>query len=540
MNFIEAMNPSDDYRHQLLKTALTKLNRREDFKNIIESSQIPVDITTLAKPQSHKGIKIGIIGAGLAGLTAAYELRKLGYDLTILEGSKQHIGGRVYTHYFTKDLYGELGAMRIPVSHEATWHYINLFKLNTLPFIQESLNDRIYAEQIIIKGEDKDAQVMKKLYPKYDLNEWERRTPLTKIIEYVYNHVLLGLNRIEKNELFSIQEQFTPNIRYFDDINFYQAAKELGLSVGGMNLLNSVIGIDRELFYNSYLELIREMYTANFSHLYRLENGTTQLPQAFYKSLQQNVIGLGKVSFKMGHRVIGMSNDEKTNKVIIKYKNEAGERYEPFDYVICTVPFSQLRLMDLKPYFSNRKMQAIRQVSYSASQKTLLLCNERFWETEVNGKRIIGGGSTTDLPITSMWYPSDALTGNYGVFTSSYNIGQDAIRIGNLNDYEHVETVKRQAEEVHGLPPRYLDKVVLDYKTINWNNYDFSLGAFCWYKSGQNHLFLHASSTPEYNQKVFFAGEHTSPYHAWMQGALKSGSLAANQLASVLNQRPLY
>jgi monoamine oxidase len=540
MNFIESMNPSDEYRHQLLKNVLTKLYRREDFSNIIESSKMPEDIRNIAKPLQHKGVKIGIIGAGLAGLAAAYELRKLGYDITLLEGSPNHIGGRVYTHYFEKDLYGELGAMRIPISHETTWHYINLFKLNTFPFIQESLNDRIFAEQMIIKGENKDAKLMQFLYPKYELNDWEKRTPFTKLIEYSYNQVLLNLNRIERNQLFAIQKQFSPSIHYLDDINFYQAAKRLGFSKGGMNLINSIVGIDRELFYKSYLEILREMYTANFSYLYRLENGSSQLPYAFHKSLQMDAPGLGKVDIRMGHRVIGLSHDPLTQKVQVKYRNQEGERYEPFDYLICTTPFSQLRLMEITPYFSNRKMQAIRQVSYSSSQKTLLLCNDRFWETTVNGKRIVGGGSTTDLPITSLWYPSDALTGNYGVLTASYNIGQDATRIGNLGDFERVDVIKKELEAVHGLPKYYLDKIVVDFKTLNWSQYDLTLGAFCWYESGQNSLFLHASSTPEYQQKVFFAGEHTSPYHAWMQGALKSGALAANQLATALNQRPIY
>ena len=76
-----------------------------------------------------------------------------------------------------------------------------------------------------------------------------------------------------------------------------------------------------------------------------------------------------------------------------------------------------------------------------------------------------------------------------------------------------------------------------DYKTINWNNDEYALGAFAWYAPGQNQLFAYHSYLPEFNNKVFFAGEHISPYHAWMQGALQTGMVAANNIAYMLKTK---
>jgi monoamine oxidase len=86
-------------------------------------------ITVAAAPQ-----KIIIIGAGMAGLSAGYELTQLGHDVTILE-ARARPGGRVYTlrEPFTDGLYAEAGAARIPDTHDLTLKYVKLFALPLEP-----------------------------------------------------------------------------------------------------------------------------------------------------------------------------------------------------------------------------------------------------------------------------------------------------------------------------------------------------------------------------------------------------------------------
>ena len=76
-----------------------------------------------------------------------------------------------------------------------------------------------------------------------------------------------------------------------------------------------------------------------------------------------------------------------------------------FDFVICAIPFSSLRNVDVYPMFSNEKMQSIKEVNYTSAQKTIFMCNERFWEKGDDKEKIVGGGSSTDLPIQTIWYP---------------------------------------------------------------------------------------------------------------------------------------
>lgn len=78
--------------------------------------------------------KVIVIGAGLSGLVAAYELGKLGHDVKVIE-AQERSGGRVFTvREFSEGLHAEAGAARIPADHELTLKYVKEFELPLIPF----------------------------------------------------------------------------------------------------------------------------------------------------------------------------------------------------------------------------------------------------------------------------------------------------------------------------------------------------------------------------------------------------------------------
>src|SRR5262249_46468179 len=87
------------------------------------------------EPRPASGKRVVILGAGLAGLVAAWELRASGHDVTILE-AQLHPGGRVHTirEGLSDDLYAEAGAGRIPANHEVTQEWVKHFGLELEPF----------------------------------------------------------------------------------------------------------------------------------------------------------------------------------------------------------------------------------------------------------------------------------------------------------------------------------------------------------------------------------------------------------------------
>lgn len=85
-------------------------------------------------PEANHGAEVAIVGAGIAGLVAAYELMKLGLKPVVYEASK--MGGRLRSQAFegAEGIIAELGGMRFPVSSTAFYHYVDKLGLETKPF----------------------------------------------------------------------------------------------------------------------------------------------------------------------------------------------------------------------------------------------------------------------------------------------------------------------------------------------------------------------------------------------------------------------
>lgn len=561
--FIQPDNPTDEERHRMLQITLEEANRLEDYENIVELLSPPKDITTIAAPGSCKGIKVGIIGGGVAGLASAFELRKLGFDITIFEAQENRIGGRIYTHYFDveKRYYGEFGAMRIPVAHETTWHYINTFGLKTRPFIQTNSNAFIYVRNKRARNDPEGKSVMENIYPEFNLTPREKITPWQKLIGDALASNLSKIKPSIRRELLEIRKNYSPAIEYVGSLGIREVLEKMDLSEGAIEMISGIAPFLGTFYYNSYSENLIEEYTVDYAYRYEIVDGMINLPFSFYYSLMSDKpkeyvniqqSDLGTVALENGKTVTSIYKGDIRNKVILEYKNEISLEIsrQTFDFVVCAIPFSSLRNVDVYPMFSSEKMQSIKEVFYTSSQKTIFACKERFWEKGNANERIIGGGSSTDLPIATIWYPSHNISVNNeeengkisvggnsdlqnkpGVITASYNLNLDAIRLGSIGDRTRFEDVKRQIEEVHGLQKGYLDSVVVDALTVDWNREKGFYGAFCYFMPGQQKLFSYEMAKPEYDNRVYFAGEHISLTHGWIEGALSTAMKAANNIA---------
>ena len=95
-----------------------------------------------AVPRNSSGKRVVILGAGLAGLSAGWELKEVGYEIVIVE-AQLHPGGRVHTirEGLSDDLYSEAGAGRIPNTHAITLQWVNHFGLELEPFFPKELSE---------------------------------------------------------------------------------------------------------------------------------------------------------------------------------------------------------------------------------------------------------------------------------------------------------------------------------------------------------------------------------------------------------------
>jgi len=208
--------------------------------------------------------------------------------------------------------------------------------------------------------------------------------------------------------------------------------------------------------------------------------------------------------------------------VTVHFQNEDGAQQITGDYAIVTVPFSALRHVDILKPFSWAKQTAIRQLHYENAVKIFLQCRRRFWEED---EGLFGGATVTDLPNRLVFYPDHGRETKKGILLAAYAYGEDANRWSMLSPDERIKQVLKHTAKIH---PQVKDEVEA-VATKVWSEDRFAGGALAAvFDPGQQTRLYEAMNTPE--GPVYFAGEHTTYKHMWIEGAVESGLRAAREI----------
>lgn len=464
----------------------------------------PINIIQHGLPSASNPARIIIIGAGMAGLTAAYELQRAGHDPLILE-ARQRVGGRIYTlrEPFSHGLYAEAGAMRIPRSHDLTMAYVEKFGLKTSPFTMDNQNGYVF-----IHGQRyRKSQISEKPeLLEFDISPQEQG----KTHQQLWNTALQPLYAILQANGESGWDEI---IARYDEYSTREFLEFSGWSEGAIEMFGLLA--DQEGIMNaSFLELFREEAGEYYTNMVSLQGGMDHLPNAFLPDLQQRI--------HFGAKLIAIDQD--TASVTVHYQTAAGRASVSADYAILTVPFPILRHIEALQPFSRHKQRAIRQLHYDASAKILFQFRRRFWEQDDG---IFGGGSTTDLPIRAVYYPDHGRETGRGIVLASYTWGEDAQRWGSLPAHERIIQALENLAEFH---PQALAEFEVG-TTYKWHDDEFAGGAFALFDPSQQTLLHEHIIAPE--GRIHFAGEHTSLAHAWIQGAIESGLRTADEICKM-------
>ena len=453
-------------------------------------------------PKAAKPQRVVVVGAGIAGLVAAYELLRAGHDPVLLE-ARQRVGGRIWTlrEPFSDGLHAELGAMRIPASHRLTLDYVDLFKLKTVPF--RVSNPRGYFHVGGRKCRVEEAEANPDLLG-FDLAPHERGTRVAVMLERALKPLLARLER-------EGDAAWPAIVKEYDDVSIREFLEAQRWSEGAIEMFG-LIANQEALMNSSFLEFFREEAGNFYEDMCQIEGGMDLLPRAFLPALS------GRLRF--GARMTALSQDG--SGVAVHYRNGPHRGEERADYAIVTVPFPVLRHVEVTPHFTRAKQRAIRQLHYDASAKILLQCRRRFWE-EDDG--IAGGCSITDLPIRNVYYPEQGRATGRGVLLGSYTWSQDAERWGSLDAPARIEECLEQLAHIH---PQVLAEFEVGASWV-WHDDEFAGGAFALFDPGQQGDLHDHIVAPE--GRVHFAGEHCSLAHAWIQGSIESGLRAAREIA---------
>ena len=555
-------NPRDDDRYKIIENELKKKGREEDIENIVNLMSMPKDINTICINKLSKSIKIAIVGAGVSGLIAAFELKKIGYDITLYEASKR-VGGRVYTYYFDRiqNHYGDFGEIGIPITHNLVWHYINLLGLETKPFLNQ--NESIYLRNSFSLNKPKEVE--KNFYEKFNLDTRDRNRIKSNYYLKIKNKYLKNLTVEERKELLDIKKVYSENIKNIDNMTYRDMLKKEKFSNEAINLISYISG-DREYLDFSLIELINKEYTLDYLLNYRINGGMIKLPLALYdsiinneskayKSIDKDNLGIARVKFNC--LVKNIKNNENQNKIEIQYKNleDNNTLEESFDYVICTVPLPSIKKISFTPNLSNEKLMAIDDVEFQSSQKLYLYVKEKFWQDKVKNKKIFVGSTITDLPIYSMHYYLDDVSlslnekkniniklnstgiNESGVLLASSSNGGKARTFSNM-DYEiKLNDTIEYIEKIHNLEKGYLNKNLIDYKSLSWEDIQYIWGFETVFKKNEKVLYSYDLAKEEMNNKLYFAGEHVSSKHGRIQGDMQSALIIVNKIIQETNNK---
>ncbi|MCM3904560.1 MAG: FAD-dependent oxidoreductase [Pyrinomonadaceae bacterium] len=448
--------------------------------------------------------KVIIIGAGLAGLSAAYELTQAGHDVTVIE-ARTRPGGRVHTlrDPFPDGLYAEAGAARIPNHHHFTLKYVELFGLTLDPFEPTSLPSVYH-----VRGKRIRVTPGQRVEWPYDLTAEERT---------------LGINGMRQKYIWSILGEVgdvtDPNwpppdvLRKYDQMNRSDFWRSRGASPEAVALL-SVGGIDDRVETWSTLFMLRnQALNRKLNRYYKIRGGNDLLPKAFAVRLSEKI-----------HYAAPVVRIEQSAQAVKAVFLRAGAYHTlAGDYLICAVPFTVQKNIEVAPAFSVEKQRAIEQLPYLSASKIFLQSKRRFWAAEGQS-----GFAKTDLPISQVWDVTYKQPSKRGIL-QAFPISLHSRRVTGMTEQERINFALDQVEMIYPSMREHFEGGV----TKCWDEDEWARGVGAYYKPGQFSSLLPHVARPE--GRIHFAGEHTSVWiDAWMQGALESGNRVAREVNSAL------
>jgi len=474
---------------------------------------------------ARPGASVVVLGAGLAGMLAAYELRKAGYKVEIIEYNNRPggrnwslYGGDTYTELggatqkvgFAKGNYLNPGPWRIPYHHRTVLHYCKAFGVALEPFMQMNQAALVHSS----KAFGGKPQIYRELASDWDGNVAEL---LAKAIDNK------GLNGVVTRE---------------DADRLKEAMREWGMLDKDMRYVRSERTADRRGYDRwpgggvngspipstpfAFKDVLDSGVWETYSYHMRSEFQTTMF---------QPVGGMGKIGEAFGKQVEGLVRygakvtkiDQQGGAVTVTYTDIASgqTRETKADYCVCTIPLGILSQIDLDASAALRA--AVAAVPYSNSVKVGLEMKTRFWEEE---NAIYGGISFTDQEIQMISYPSGGMhSDGPGVILGAYMFGPPSYKFAGMTPEQRIAGALEQGSVFH--PGRYKENFS-NGVAVAWSRSPFTLG--CCAQWNEETRKEHYQTLVGVDDRIVLAGEHASYIGCWMEGALLSSLDAVTRL----------
>jgi monoamine oxidase len=464
---------------------------------------------------SGRGKKIVILGAGLAGMTAAYEMSKLGYQVEVLEArpfaggrcqtarkgfSLQELGGENQTCRFDEGHYINHGPWRIPLDHQSTLHYTKEFDIPLEVMVNENDHAWVYMENAgplskqRLRGEQVKADM------RGHVAELLAKSVQAKRLDGAISQddQMLLLDYLEHEGALTKRDLV------------YRGRNGRGYAVNPGAGLNPGTLSDPLGFRDLLTAKVGKVYSAvqdfpMHGTMFQPVGGMDRIAQGFSKRLGR------KIRYGAEVQTIRQAPDGVT--VTVKDVKSGKVSQVKADWCLCAIPLSVLRTIDAD--FSDGFKAAMKGVSYAPVGKIGLQMKRRFWEED---DQIYGGHVLTDIKgINTISLPSTGWQQKKGVVLGYYHYALDAIEASALSPAERAEFAVAAGEKIF---PAYRDAYENAF-SVAWH------GWAEWDEAGRQKAY---PTLVAGEGRVMLAGEHLSYLTGWQAGAIESAWQQIEQL----------
>jgi monoamine oxidase len=474
---------------------------------------------------ARKGASVIVLGAGLAGMLAAYELEKAGYKVQILEYQGRP-GGRNWSIYggdkitemggvtqnvgFAKGNYLNPGPWRIPHHHKTLLHYCKAFGVALEPFIQFNHNAYVHNtdafggapqryRSLAADFEGGVAELLGKAIDQKALDAKLTPEDTDRLKEALRNWGMLDKDMRYAKGLASSSH------RGFD------------LPPGG-----GVNGAPKPSDLLPFDEVVKSGIASNMSFFMNDEFQTTMF---------QPVGGMGKIGEGFAKQVGRLVTYNSKVTKLFQDKSGVSVTYidtvngatttAKADYCVCTIPLTVLSQIETN--LSEKKQAAIAAVPYSNSVKIGLEMRRRFWEEDQD---IFGGHSFTNQEIGLISYPNNNFfQDGPAVLLGAFASGPGGYRLAGMTPEQRIEAALEQGSVFH---PKQYRKEFLNGASVSWNRTPWVMG--CCARWNEDTRREHYQELVALEDRVVLAGEHASYVGCWMEGSLLSALDAITRL----------
>ncbi|KAK0753000.1 hypothetical protein B0T18DRAFT_357088 [Schizothecium vesticola] len=533
-----------------------------------ESAQNEADLLKLVNGSGLQPVDpaptVTIVGAGVSGLVAGYELKRAGFKVRILEASSR-VGGRVVTFRepaFAPGLHAEGGAMRIPGNHFLLHAYIKKFKIGSLfPF--EMKNKFIYLsgyrggttltyDEFDAKLVNKEPELLK-LFP--GLKDAEKGKTCDDLFFEAVQPAVDVFNKAYAtgtDEATKIRIAYQAVTEAYDKYTLRRYLEEVAKwSYDAIRLFD--LGNAHVVFENAFIESWKDAFLSSNTSggaagMQQLQGGMDLVPKAFISPDRKDYSLAEDITY--GARVTNIAEIPAAGdlpfQVRIDYEiGTGGTQSVSSSYVIFAIPYGAQRAITKSRSFTPAQEQAIRDVRYVEVTKVLLQYQKRWWEDIFTRKsQGTDGGLVSDLPIRYTMFPKTADNEQFkntkrGAVMAAYTFQQDATILGAMSPERQMRVAAKNLDLI--FPSAGSLKYLEAGASQVFPSDDLAGGsAFCYFAPGQKTQYLETMCAPDWvdpadpgNFRVFFAGEHASYSHGWIHGAMEAGLRCVQQVYAV-------